>query len=110
MALKLAVFQIKDFYHKDKRYAYVRSSRPYAEACLFLWGLQWTVPYEGGGCLGVARRLFRVCETRQNYSEADHGSRKCYQLVNKAMAHVVCLFLQVEVWYTAEKGMAWHLT
>lgn len=60
--------------------------------------------------MGVARKLSRDCETRQDYSDADHRRKKCYQLVNKDMAHAVCLFLQVELWVAAEKGMAWHLT
>lgn len=108
MVLKLVLFLIKDFYHRDM---HIFEALGLMQRLVSFLGVfnGWSHT-KGGGCMDVVRRLSRVYETRQDYSEADHGRKRYYQLVNKAIAHAVCLFLQAELYNTAEKGIVWHLT
>lgn len=97
MVLKLVMFLIKKFCHND-RDMHIFEPLGLMQMPVSFWGVisGWSRT-KGRGCRGVARRLSRDCEARQDYSEAHHGRKKCYQLVNKAMVHAVCLFLQVEL-------------
>lgn len=91
MVLKLVIFLIKNFYHRDM---HIFEALGLMQRPVSFWGVFSGCSHtKGGGRMSVARRLSRVYEARQDYSEADHGRERYYQLVNKAMAHVVCLFL-----------------